>query len=74
MPFLKNSPNECYYLDDFMPVPNDLVTGKSGSMNLRYYTYHSALYKDWGEQRIILSFYSKDQRCWTLFEEAYVVD
>ena len=74
LPFLKNTPNECYYLDDFMPVPNNMVTGKSGSLSLRYYTYNAASYKDWQEKQIILSFYSKDSRCWSLFEEYYVLD
>ena len=74
LPFLKNTPNECYYLDDFMPVPNNMVTGKSGSLSLRYYTYNAASYKDWQESQIILSFYSRDSRCWSLFEEYYVLD
>ena len=74
LPFLKNTPNECYYLDDFMPVPNNMVTGKSGSLSLRYYTYNGASYKDWQENQVILSFYSKDGRCWSLFEEYFVVD
>lgn len=74
LPFLKNTPNECYYLDDFMPAPNNMVSGKSGSLNLRYYTYNGASYKDWQDQQIILSFYSKDGRCWSLFEEYYVVE
>src|SRR5690349_10250226 len=30
LPFLKNTPNECYYLDEFMPVPDGLVSGKNG--------------------------------------------
>lgn len=72
LPFLKNTPNECYYLDEFMPVPDGLVNGKSGSMNLRYYSYKAANYKDWQQKEIILSFYSKDDRCWSLFEEYYV--
>lgn len=72
IPFLKNSPNECYYLDEFMPVPNNMVTGQTGSLSLRYYTYEQAAFKDWTEAKIILSFYSDDNRCWSLFEEYYI--
>ena len=72
LPFIKNSPNECYYLDEFMPVPNNLVLGKTGSLNIRYYSYNSALYKDWPESQIVLSFYSKDDKCWSLYEEYFV--
>ncbi|MDD9950623.1 MAG: hypothetical protein OXT67_03565 [Zetaproteobacteria bacterium] len=71
LPFLKNSPNECYFLDEFMPAPNNLVTGRSGSLSLRYYTYNLASYKDWPKHQIILSFYSTDLQCWSLFEEYY---
>lgn len=75
VPYIKNSPNECYYLDEFMPIPNNLVTGKSGSLSLRYYTYNRASYKDWhNKNQIILSFYSKDAQCWSLYEEYYVSD
>lgn len=74
LPFIKNSSNECYYLDEFMPTPNSLVTGKSGSLNLRYYTYNFAKYKEWEERPIILSFYSRDDHCWSLFEEYYVAE
>ena len=74
LPFIKNNPNECYYLDEFMPVPNHLVTGKSGPLSLRYYTYNAANYKDWNESQIILSFYSKDDQCWSLFEEYYLIE
>jgi hypothetical protein len=72
IPFLKNSADECYYLDEFMPIPDGLVTGKSGSLNLRYYTYRTASYKDWGMKEIMLSFYSRDSSCWSLFEEYYI--
>lgn len=72
LPSLKNSPGECYYLDDFMPVPNNMVTGKSAALNLRYYTYNAATYKDWQDKQILLSFYSQDGHCWSLFEEYYV--
>lgn len=73
LPFIKNSGNECYFLDEFMPVPDGMVTGKSGSMSLRYYTYKYANYKDWENKQVILSFYSNDDRCWSLFEEYYVM-
>lgn len=71
IPHLKNKANECYYLDEFMPVPNSMVTGKSGALNLRYYDYTEATYKQWQRLNIILSFYSHDGRCWSLFEESY---
>jgi hypothetical protein len=74
VPFLKNSPNECYYLDEFMPVPDGLVTGKSGSLDLRYYSYRTANYKEWRLKEIMLSFYSKNGRCWSLFEEYYIAE
>lgn len=69
LPQIKNSAQECYFLDDFMPMPNTLVTGRSGSMRLRYYTYQTATYKDWPEGPVMLSFYSYDESCWTLYEE-----
>ncbi len=72
IPFLRNSPNECYYLDEFMPVPDGMVAGKHGRLNLRYYTYKAASYKDWDQMHIVLAFYSQDDHCWSLFEEAYV--
>jgi hypothetical protein len=72
IPFLKNSAEECYYLDEFMPLPDGLVTGKNGNMSLRYYTYRSANYKEWGLKEVMLSFYSRDSRCWSLFEEYYI--
>src|SRR5690349_14619989 len=74
LPFLKSSPNECYYLDDFMPVPDGLVTGKNGALDLRYYSYKMANYKEWRLKQIMLSFYSKNGRCWSLFEEYYVAE
>jgi len=74
IPFIKNSANECYYLDEFMPVPDGMVTGKSGILSLRYYSYKAANYKNWSEKYIILSFYSNDDRCWSLFEEYYRAD
>jgi hypothetical protein len=74
LPFIKNSANECYYLDEFMPTPSALVNGKSGSLDLRYYTYQAANYKNWQNQKIVLSFYSNDHRCWSLFEEYYMVE
>lgn len=74
LPFLKNSPNECYFLDEFMPVPDGLVSGKSGSLDLRYYSYKMANYKEWRLKGIMLSFYSKNGRCWSLFEEYYLAE
>lgn len=74
LPFIKNTANECYYLDEFMPVPDSLVSGQSGQMKLRYYTYRAANYKDWDNRHVVLSFYSRDDRCWSLFEEYYVKD
>ena len=75
IPYIKNSPNECYYLDEFMPIANNMVTGKSGSLNLRYYTYNKATYKDWrNKNQIVLAFYSKDGQCWSLYEEYFVND
>lgn len=74
LPFMKNTPNECYYLDEFMPVPDGLVSGKSGSMDLRYYSYKTANYKEWRLKGIMLSFYSKNGRCWSLFEEYYIAE
>ena len=71
IPFLRNSSNECYYLDEFMPAPDSLVSGESGGMKLRYYTYLKAQYKEWRSYTILLSFYSLDRKCWSLFEEAY---
>ena len=72
LPFIKNTADECYYLDEFMPVPDGLVNGRSRSLNLRYYTYRAANYKDWESRHVILSFYSQDNKCWSLFEEYYV--
>jgi hypothetical protein len=72
VPYLKNTPNECYYLDEFMPVPDGIVSGKNGAMSVRYYNYKTASYKEWHLKEIILAFYSKDGRCWSLFEEYYV--
>ncbi len=73
VPYIRNSANECYYLDEFMPVPDNLVSGESGAMKLRYYTYNFANYKDWDSREIILSFYSRDDKCWSLFEEFYLI-
>ena len=74
LPFIKNSPNECYFLDQFMPVPDSLVSGKTSGLNLRYYTYNKASYKDWIDMHIVLSFYSKDKDCWSLYEEYFMAD
>lgn len=70
LPFLRlEQGGECYFIDDFMPTPDSLVTGKTVGLSLRYYTYWNARYKYWFEVGIMLSFYSKDNRCWSLFEE-----
>lgn len=74
LPFLKNSANECYFLDEFMPVPDGLVTGRNGTLDLRYYTYKMANYKEWRLKEIMLSFYSTNGRCWSLYEEYYVAE
>lgn len=74
IPFLKNSANECYYLDEFMPVPTEMVTGRTGSMDLRYYNYKLANYKEWELTGIMLKFYSRNGRCWSLFEEYYIAE
>jgi hypothetical protein len=71
VPYLKNSSNECYFLDDFMPTPDGLVSGRNGAMSVRYYAYKTASYKEWKAVQINLAFYSSDQRCWSLFEEFY---
>src|SRR5688500_16015751 len=72
LPFMKNTANECYYLDEFMPTPDGMVSGKSGSLDLRYYSYRTANYKEWRLKEIMLSFYSRNGRCWSLFEEYYI--
>jgi hypothetical protein len=72
VPYIKNSANECYFLDEFMPLPDGMVTGKSGNLSLRYYNYKAADFKDWESKQIVLAFYSSDDRCWSLFEEYYV--
>lgn len=69
LPFMRMESGECYYLDDFMPTPDNLVSGKSSGLYLRYYTFRSATYKAWEQERVMLAFYSRDNRCWSLFEE-----
>lgn len=69
LPFMRMDSNECYYLDDFMPTPDNMVLGKSSGLHLRYYTFRSATYKTWESERVMLAFYSRDNRCWSLFEE-----
>ena len=70
LPFLRlEQGGECYFIDDFLPTPDSMVTGKNSGLYLRYYTYWNANYKYWDEVGIMLSFYSKDSRCWSLFEE-----
>ncbi len=71
IPYLKNSSNECYFLDEFMPTPDAMITGRNGTLSLRYYSYKAASYKNWENTRINLSFYSHDSKCWSLFEEFY---
>ena len=70
LPYLRLESSECYYLDDFIPTPDTLVTGKNNGLFLRYYTYKLANYKSWTERNLMLSFYSRDNRCWSLFDEA----
>ncbi len=74
VPYLKNNANECYFLDDFMPTPDGLVSGRTGALNLRYYSYKSASYKELRSVQVNLAFYSSDMRCWSLFEEFYTKD
>lgn len=69
LPFMRMDAGECYYLDDFMPTPDNMVAGKSSGLYLRYYTFRSATYKTWESERVMLAFYSRDNRCWSLFEE-----
>jgi len=69
LPFMRMEAGECYFIDDFMPTPDNLVSGRSGGLWLRYYTYKSAVYKVWDEEKVMLAFYSRDSRCWSLFEE-----
>lgn len=69
LPFMRMDSGECYYLDDFMPTPDNMVSGKSSGLHLRYYTFRSATYKTWESERVMLAFYSRDNRCWSLFEE-----
>lgn len=69
LPFMRMDGGECYYLDDFMPTPDNMVSGKSSGLFLRYYTFRSATYKTWESERVMLAFFSRDNRCWSLFEE-----
>ena len=69
LPFMRMDGAECYYLDDFMPTPDNMVSGKSSGLYLRYYTFRSATYKTWEQERVMLAFFSRDNRCWSLFEE-----
>lgn len=70
LPFMRlEEAGECYFVDDFLPTPDSMVLGRSGGLYLRYYTYWNARYKFWSEVGIMLSFYSRDNRCWSLFEE-----
>jgi hypothetical protein len=74
IPSLQVATEECYYLDEFMPVPHSLVAGKSGQMSIRYYTYHKAYYKDWSQGSLRLAFSSQDNRCWSLTGEEKLQD
>lgn len=70
LPFMRlEQAGECYFIDDFLPTPDSLVTGKTTGLYLRYYTFWNARYKYWSDVGVMLSFYSKDSRCWSLFEE-----
>lgn len=69
LPFMRVDTSECYFIDDFLPTPDNLVTGKSSGYFLRYYTYKVAKYKDWDSAKLMLSFYSRDSRCWSLYDE-----
>lgn len=70
LPFLRlEQAGECYFIDDFLPTPDSLVSGKTYNLFLRYYTYLNARYKYWANVGIMLAFYSRDLRCWALFEE-----
>lgn len=69
LPFMRMDGAECYYLDDFMPTPDNMVSGKSSGLYLRYYTFRSATYKTVESERVMLAFFSRDNRCWSLFEE-----
>lgn len=74
IPDLKNSEEECYFIDDFLPTPSQMVTGKNkDGLDLRYYTYDTANYKTWKDKKILLSFHStSNPKCWALFEEQVV--
>ncbi len=69
LPFLRLESSECYFVDEFLPTPDNLVFGKNAGIFLRYYTYHAANYKTWDREKVMLAFYSKDNHCWSLFEE-----
>lgn len=72
IPPLRSEPEECYFLDEFMPTPDSLVTGKSQGVYLRYYTYNQATLRYLGKQKVTLSFYSRDRHCWSLFEKRFL--
>lgn len=69
LPYLRLDTTECYFIDDFLPTPDSLVTGRVGGLFTRYYSYGLATYKEWDAHKVMLSFFSKDNRCWALFEE-----
>lgn len=69
LPYLKVEAGECYFLDDFLPTPDSLVVGKNSGVYIRYYNYKTASYKSWSDKQVMLAFYSRDNRCWSLFDE-----
>jgi hypothetical protein len=72
IPPLRTEATECYFLDEFMPTPDSLVTGKTQGVHLRHYTYNKALLRVWGQKKVTLSFYSRDNHCWSLFERHFL--
>jgi hypothetical protein len=36
LPFMRMEAGECYFIDDFMPTPDNMVSGRSGGLWLRY--------------------------------------
>lgn len=74
LPFMKNNANECYYVDEFLPVPDSMTTGRTEGLALRYYRYKSATYGEYQNKHVVLAFYSRDNSCWSLFEEYFVVE
>lgn len=69
LPLMLNTSQQCYYIDAFLPLPNNILSGKAGLYAFRHYFYNNANYKEWVESPIALSFYSADAQCWSLYEE-----